>query len=143
MRFKRSDTPGIAIAAFGPVALMVLFLESFAVWDHHGTPLLGFISANIAIALGVMAAFTRFVRNWDIPVGLFALLLLIVGGVIWAQETGNDGTAVATGLKWAGVLAFLALNVAIGFQVLEYGLMPVLDKLDARRAAARSQAEQQ
>jgi hypothetical protein len=142
MRFKRSDLPGILIAATAPVLLTVLFLQSFDVWDHHGTPLLGIMSANFAIAAGVAAAFTRFIRNWDVPIALFAVLAGIVAGVIWAQQTGYDGTAIATGLKWAGILVFLALNAVIAYQVLEYGVMPLLDRRDARRAAQRSQAQQ-
>lgn len=140
MRFKRSDLPGIALAGLAPVALFVLFLASYDVWDHRGTPLLGFMASNLAIALGLMAAFTRFVRNWDIPAALIGALLIIVASVIWAQQTGNDGGSLATTLKLLGVLDFLLINVAIGGQVLWYGLIPVLDRRSAAAAAAAAAA---
>jgi len=136
MRFKRRDLPGIALAGLAPVGLFVLFLASYDVWDHRGTPLLGFMASNLAIALGLMAAFTRYVRNWDIPAALIGALLVIIAAVIWAQQSGNDGGALATTLKLFGVLDFLLINVALGGQVFWYGLIPVLDRRSAAAAAA-------
>ena len=134
MRFKRADLVGILFAALAPVAAMVLFLAAFEVWGHHGTPLLGFMSANIAIAVGLMAAFTRFIKNWDLIGGSFGLLVLLIATVIMLQRADNDGSA-ATLLKWAALIDFLVLNIAIGWQVLNNGLMPVVYRRDARLAA--------
>lgn len=142
MRFKRSDAPGILIAVIAPVLLFWLFLTAFDVWHHHGTPLLGFMAGNFAIGGGILAAFSRFVRRWDVPVGLLGLLVLIVLGVIWTQQSGNDGTAGATALKLAGVVDFLVLNLVIALQVIENGLIPVLDRRDARRRAALEAGQQ-
>jgi hypothetical protein len=135
MRFTRADLPGIAIAVLAPPALLLLFLASFEVWGHRGTPLLSFMATNFAIAIGVAAVFSRFVRAWGVPVGLLVLLAATVAAVNWAQRIDNDGTALATGLKWAGVLAFLLLNLSIAYQVFVNGLLPVLDRRTARRAA--------
>ena len=140
MRFQRSDLPGLAIAALAPPALFILFLASFDVWDHHGTPLLGAMSANIAIGAGIAAAFSRYIRSWDAPLALLGLLLASVAGVIWAQQSGNDGTALATMLKWVGVLAFLLLNVAVLWQILNNAILPMLDRRDARRKAEQAAA---
>jgi hypothetical protein len=136
MRFKRSDMPGILIAAIAPVLLLWLFLNAFDVWHHHGTPLIGFMAGNFAIGGGLLAAFSRFVRRWDVPLGALGALLLLVLAVIWAQHSGNDGTALATALKLAAVADFLLLNLLIAIQVIENGLIPVLDRRDARRRAA-------
>ncbi len=141
MRFKRSDLPGILIAAVGPVLLMWLFLNAFQVWHHHGTPLLGFMAGNFAIAGGLLAAFARFVRRWDAPLASLVLLLLLTLGVVWAQHTGNDGTALATGLKLVAILDFLVLNLMIAYQVITNGLLPILDRRDARNRARAEAAE--
>lgn len=135
MRFKRSDLPGLLIAAVAPPLLTLLFLASFDVWHHEGTPLIGFMAGNFAGAVGTMAIFSRFVRKWTVPLGLAGLLVVFVAGVIWAQEAGHDGTALATGLKWAALIDFAVLNMAIGLQVVQNMLLPVLDRRDARRAA--------
>jgi hypothetical protein len=142
MRFKRSDLPGFLIAVLAPVWLMVLFLSAFDAWHHHGTPLLGFMATNIAIGAGLAAAFARFIRHWDFPLALIALLVVIVLAVNWAQRSGQDDASIAMILKWAGVIDFLVLNVAIAYQVLTYGLLPILDRRDARRAAARAAQSQ-
>ncbi len=134
MRFVRGDLPGIVIAALAGPALMLLFLASFETWDHRGTPLLGAIAANLAIGAGLLAVFSRFVRNWDLPIALLGILIAIVIAVIWVQRSGHDGTALATGLKLAGVVDFLLLNLAVGGQVLWHGLIPVLDRRAARAA---------
>src|SRR5688572_15395141 len=105
MRFTRADLPGLAIAAIAPLALFILFLASFDVWHHHGTPLLGAMSGNFAIGAGIAAAFSRYIRSWDVPLALLGLLLAAVAGVIWAQQSGNDGGTLATMLKWTGVIA--------------------------------------
>ncbi|MGE0134341.1 MAG: hypothetical protein AB7L91_03935 [Dehalococcoidia bacterium] len=138
MRFKRSDLPGFIIAVGAPPLLFLLFLRSFEVWHHQGTPLLGFMATNIAGAVATLAIFSRFIRNWDFPLILLAVLGGIIGGVLWAQQSGNDGTAFATTLKWLGIGVFLLLNLLLGLQVLQNGLLPVLDRRDARRSAAET-----
>ncbi|MBM3140873.1 MAG: hypothetical protein FJZ92_11880 [Chloroflexi bacterium] len=141
MRFKRSDLPGILIAVLAPVGLMLLFLSAFEVWDHHGTPLLGFMAVNIAVGAGIAAAFSRFIRSWDAPVALLVVLLLVVAAVNWAQRTGNDGGLVVNGLKWVGVIDFLLLNLVVAVQVISNGVLPILDRRDARRRARAQAAE--
>jgi hypothetical protein len=135
MRFRRADLPGFLIAVVAPALLTLLFLRTFEAWDHRGTPLLAFMSTNFALAVGLMAVFTRFVRNWDWPMGFLLILASAVAGVLWAQGSGNDGTAFATTLKWVAILAFLLVNASIGLQVLVHGLLPVLDRRSARRRA--------
>lgn len=134
MRFRRADLPCFVIAVAGPPLLLLVFLASYETWDHRGTPLLGIMATNIALAVAVPAVFARFVRNWDVPLTCAVLLTAAAGGVIWAQRAGADGTPLATALKWTGVLAFFALNAAIGLQVLVHGLLPLLDRRAARRA---------
>jgi hypothetical protein len=135
MRFKRADLPGFLIAVAAPVLLTLLFLRTFEAWDHRGTPLLAFMATNIGLAVGLMAMFTRFVRNWDWPMGFLLILGGAVAAVLWAQDSGNDGTAFATTMKWVALLAFVLVNLAIGLQVLVHGLLPVLDRRSARRRA--------
>ena len=141
MRFTRRDLPGIAIALLGGPALMLLFLASFETWDHRGTPTLGFMGANLGLAVGFAAIFARFIRNWDWPIAFLALLLAAVAAVNWAQRSDNDGTTLATGLKWVAVAAFLLLTVSVGRQVLRNGLIPWYDRHAARRDERRA-AEQ-
>ncbi len=136
MRFKRSDMPGFIIALGAPPLLFLLFLASFDVWHHQGTPLLGFMATNLAGAVATLAIFSRFIRKWDVPLMLLLVLAAAVGGVMWAQHSGNDGTGFATTLKWVALVDFLVLNLALGLQVLQNGLLPVLDRRDARRRAA-------
>lgn len=135
MRFKRADLPGIAIATLAPPALFLLFLASYETWDHRGTPLLSFMATNIAIGAAVAAVFVRFVRRWELPLALLVVLAVVVVAVNVVQRTDNDGTALATALKWIGVLDFLLLNLALGYQMLTNGLLPVLDRRSARLAA--------
>lgn len=134
MRFKRADLPGFLLAVLAPPALTILFLASFDVWQHRGTPLLGFMATNIAIGIGLMAMFTRFVRNWDWPMAALLVIAVAVIGVIWAQQSGAGNSTGANILKWIGVLGFLMFNLVMGLQVLKHGLLPVLDRRDARRA---------
>ena len=141
MRFRRSDLPGIAIAVLAPPLLMLLFFASFETWEHRGTPLLGQMAVNLAAPVGIAAAFSRYIRNWDAPVALLAVLVAVVAGVNWAQRTGNDDLAFVTALKWVGVLDFLLLNAVIGWQVLRNGVLPILDRRDARRASETAASE--
>lgn len=131
MRFHRSDLPGLFIAVVVPPALMILFLASFETWEHHGTPLLGALAGNIAGMVGTAAVFSRFVKKWDVPVILVAVIVGVVVAVNWAQSSGNDGGAFATTLKLIGVGAFGALNIAVVWQVLNNGLLPILQRRDA------------
>ena len=134
MRFHRSDLPGILIATLAPVGLMLLFLASFETWHHEGTPLVGAMAGNIAVGGGLLAAFTRFIRNWDIPLASILLMLACAAAVVVLQETGNDGTG-ANALKWLGLLGFLVFNISVVLQILSYGLLPALDQRAARIAA--------
>ena len=134
MRFHRSDLPGILIATLAPVGLMLLFLASFETWHHEGTPLVGAMAGNIAVGGGLLAAFTRFIRNWDIPLASILLMLACAAAVVVLQETGNDGTG-ANALKWLGLLGFLVFNISVVLQILSYGLLPALDQRAARTAA--------
>lgn len=138
MRFTWSDLPGLLIATLVPVALTLLLFESYDLWHHEGTPLLSALASNIAIAVGVAAVFIRFVRNWDAVAVPAVVLLIAVIGVLVLQRTDNDGTAFATLTKWVALLSFLTLTLVIGYQVLVNGLIPVLNRRDARRAAAEA-----
>jgi hypothetical protein len=93
------------------------------------------MATNIGVGVGLMAMFTRFVRNWDWPMAFLLILASAVAGALWAQGSGNDGTAFATTMKWLAVAAFLLVNAAIGLQVLVHGLLPVLDRQSARKHA--------
>lgn len=139
MRFKRADLVGMAIATLAPVALFLLFLTAYDMWSHHGTPVLAIVATNVAIVAGLVGAFSRFIKNWDLVGGLIGALLLVVIGVLTLQRTGGDGTGMAMALKWTGVLLFLGLNIAIVWQFLRYGLEPVLTRRAERRAAQEAQ----
>ncbi len=141
MRFKRADMPGLAIAVLGPVGLFVLLLESYQLWDHHGSPILGILSVNIAIGGGLIAGLWRFVKARDAVVGLALALALTIAGVLMLQSSGSDHSAFSTILKLVGVGLFLALNVVIIQQLLWNGLDPILQRRDdAKAAAAEEQA---
>lgn len=140
MRFNRADLPGLAIAVLGGPALMILFFASFEAWHHQGTPLLGGIATNVAIPAGIIGAFSRFIKKWDIVVILLAVIVACVVGVNVAQRTGNDRALISTMLKLGGVFTFLILNGVIALQMLVYAVLPILDRRDARRAAAREAA---
>ena len=137
MRFKRSDIPGFVIAVVAPPLLTLLIFNSYEIWQHRGTPLLGTVAANFGVLAGFLAIFSRFVRNWDVPMVIGFALGTIVFVILWMQRMGFDHTPTATAAKWLALLTFLALNAAIGWQVLNNGLLPLLDRRDARRAARK------
>jgi H+/Cl- antiporter ClcA len=137
MRFKRSDIPGFVIAVVAPPLLTLLIFNSYDIWHHRGTPLLGTVAANFGILAGLLAIFSRFVRNWDVPMVIGFVLGTIVFVILWMQRMGFDHTATATTLKWLALLTFFAFNASIGWQVLDNGLRPLLDRRDARRAAGK------
>jgi len=140
MRFHRSDIPGLLIAVVGPVGLMLVFLASFETWDHHGTPLLGAMAGNLAVGAGLIAAFSRYIRNWDAILGLVLILVVSAGLVITLQQTGDGSGGVADTFKWVAVVAFLALNVLVPLQYLTNGFIPWFNRREAARAAAESEA---
>lgn len=135
MRFTRADLPGILIAGLAGPLLMLLFLAAFETWGHHGTPLMGATGTHIGIAVGVAAVFSRFIRKWDWPLAFLGVVLISVGAVYWAQNSGNDGTRIATALKWLGVIGFVGLNIAVLWQILVNGIWPIVERFDARRAS--------
>lgn len=141
MRFKRSDLPGILIATVAPALLFWLLVRSFGLEHHHGTPLLGALSGNVAGGAGVIAVLSRFVRRWDRVVIPLVLLAGCVAGVLVLQRTGDDGSSSATALKLAGVLLFGVVNVAVVLDVLVHGLNPSLQRRDARLARERAEAQ--
>ncbi|MPZ98463.1 MAG: hypothetical protein GEU80_03835 [Dehalococcoidia bacterium] len=140
MRFKRQDLPGILIATVAPVLIAVLFLSSYELWDHHGTPLLPTVIVNLAVGAGIIGALSRFIRNWDMVMAVVLVLVISVVGVLALQQSDNDGTALATALKWVGVVSFLALNLVIVLQLLTNGLIPILNRRETRQ---REEAEAQ
>ena len=141
MRFKRADMPGLAIAVLGPVGLFVLILESYQLWNHHGSPLLGIISVHIAIGGGLIAGLWRFVKARDVVLSLALALALAIAGVLILQSSGSDDSIFSTALKLIGVGLFLALNVVIIKELLWNGLNPILQRRDdAKATAAEEQA---
>jgi hypothetical protein len=140
MRFNRADLPGLAIAVLGGPAMMILFLASFEAWHHQGTPLLGAMAGNLAAPAAIVGAFSRFIRKWDVIVILIAVILACVVGVNVAQRTGNDEALISTMMKLGGVLTFFVLQGAIVLQMVQYAVLPILDRRDARRAAEREAA---
>ena len=141
MRFKRSDLPGIAVAALIPALLSYVVFDGWGLLMHHGTPLLGALSGNIAGGAGVIAVLSRFVRRWDRVVIPLVLLAGCVAGVLVLQRTGDDGSSSATALKLAGVLLFGVVNVAVVLDVLVHGLNPSLQRRDALLARERAEAQ--
>ena len=134
MRFTRADLPGMAIALLAGPLVVLLFLAAFEAWGHKGTPVLGFVGTNVGIGVGLAAVFARFIRRWEWPLAFLGLIAAAVAGVYWAQQAGYDGTRLATALKWLGVAGFAGLNLAVVQQLLRHGVLPILDRLDARRA---------
>ena len=141
MRFQRSDLPGILIAAVAPALLFWLLVRAFGLEHHHGTPLLGALSGNIAGGAATLAVLSRFVRRWDRVAIPLVLLAGCVAGVLVLQRTGDDGSSLATALKLGGVLLFGAVNVAVIMDVLVHGLNPSLQRRDARLARERAEAQ--
>ncbi|MQC17985.1 MAG: hypothetical protein DWG80_02785 [Chloroflexi bacterium] len=141
MRFKRADMPGLAIAVLGPVLLFLLLLETYQLWDHHGSPILGMLSVNIAVGGGLIAGLWRFVKARDAVVGLALGILLAVAAVFMLRAAGDGDTAFANVLKLLAIVLFLALNAVIVQQLLWNGLNPILQRRDdAKAAAAEEQA---
>lgn len=140
MRFKRSDLPGILIATVAPALLFWLLVRAFGLEHHHGTPLLGALSGNIAGGAGTFAVLSRFVRHWDRVIVTLALLAACVAGVLVLQWTGNDGSSFSTALKMAGVLLFGVINLLVIWDALVHGLNPILQRRDARLARERAEA---
>jgi len=139
MRFTRADLPGIALAGLAPAALYVLVVAAFDLWRHEGTPLLSALAIVVAFAAGIsLGALARFVRHWSVVGGLVAAMGLDVAGVIVLQRTGQDGTVLATALKLGGVGFSLAANAVIAYDVIDRGLLPILDRRAAHRATHRA-----
>ena len=133
MRFKRSDLPGFAIAVLAPPLMMLLFFAACETWRHHGTPLLGFMATHLAIAVGVAAIFSRFIRNWDVVIALRLVMAACIAGVIWMQRSGDGSNAFATTLKWVALIDFLIINIVILLQVVTHGLLPLVERREARQ----------
>ena len=140
MWFKRADLPGIALAGFAPAALYLLVVAAFDLWHHEGTPLLSALAIVIALGAGItLGALARFVRRWRIVGGLVAAISFDVAGVLVLQRTGQDGTVLATTLKLGGAGLFLAANAVIAYDVIDWGLLPIIDRRAARRATHRAE----
>ncbi len=139
MRFKRADMPGLAIAVLGPLGLFFLLLESYQLWHHHGSPILGILSVHIAIGGGLIGGLWRFVRANDAVIGLALALALCIVGIFVIRASGSDDTAIAMILKLAAIAVFLALNAVVIQQLLWNGLNPILQRRDDARAAAAEQ----
>lgn len=135
MRFQRRDLAGMTIAVAGPVLLFLLVVESYQLWDHHGSPLLAIIATNLAIGGGLIGAFWRFVRSKDAVIGLGLALVLTVVAILVIQGGDAEGGALDTTLKLLGVLLFMTLNAVVIWQLLVHGLNPMLQRRDERRAA--------
>ena len=136
MRFKRADMPGLAIAVLGPVLLFLLLLEAYQLWDHHGSPILGMLSVNIAVGGGLIAGLWRFVKARDVVVGLALGIVLAVAAGFVLRETGSGDSAFANVLKLLAIVLFLALNAVVVQQLLWNGLNPILQRRDDDKAAA-------
>ena len=133
--------PGLAIAVLGPVLLFLLLLEAYQLWDHHGSPILGMLSVNIAVGGGLIAGLWRFVKARDVVVGLALGIVLAVAAVFVLRETGSGDSAFANVLKLLAIVLFLALNAVVVQQLLWNGLNPILQRRDdAKAAAAEEQA---
>lgn len=136
MRFARTDLLGILIATLAPAGLMLLVVSGYDLWDHHGDPILPTVAMHLAIGAGLVAALSRFIRNWGLVGTLVGSLIAVIAAVIILQRTGNDGTTAATALKLAGAVLFLVINLVALREVAWHGLGPVLDRRDERRTAA-------
>jgi len=141
MRFKRADLPGLAIAVLGPVGLFLLLLESYQLWHHHGSPILGILSVHIAIGGGIIGGLWRFVKARDAIIGLALALALAIIGVVVLRSVGDGDTTLANILKIVSVVLFLVLNAAVIQQLLWNGLNPILQRRDDARAAAAAEEQ--
>jgi hypothetical protein len=141
MRFTRSDLPGILIAALAPAGLFLVVIAAYDLWDHHGTPLLPTIAIHLAIGGGVIAVLSRFIRHWKLTGTLIGALLLVAATLILTRQTDNSGSNLDISLRLTGVVLFLLINFVILREAAWYGLAPLLDRRDARRAALH-EAEQ-
>ncbi|MCK9494805.1 MAG: hypothetical protein M0R75_04820 [Dehalococcoidia bacterium] len=141
MRFKRADLPGLAIAVLGPVGLFLLLLESYQLWHHHGSPILGILSVHIAIGGGIIGGLWRFVKARDAIIGLALALALAIIGVVALRSVGDGDTTLANILKIVSVVLFLVLNAAVIQQLLWNGLNPILQRRDDARAAAAAEEQ--
>ena len=92
------------------------------------------MGSNLGIAAGLAAVFSRFILKWDWPLAFVGVILISIASVYWAQQSGNDGTRIATALKWIGVLGFVGLNIAVVWQILINGIWPIFERFEARRA---------
>ena len=135
MRFHRSDLPGIIFAILAPAGMMLLFLSSYGIWNHHGTPLLGMMAGNIAVGAGLMAAFSRFIHKWGMIIISLSLIALSVIAVLTLQQFDYTSGIYYTLLKWVGVFGFLGFNTSVILQFLNNGLAPTLNRRDERLAA--------
>lgn len=125
----------MAVAALIPALLSYIVFDGWNLLHHEGTPLLGIISTHLAIAGGVLAYLTRYIAHPRAFTSLAGLFILAVLAVFLLQATGNDHTPLATALKWAGLLLFLALNALLFVDVLAVAVNPYLVRRDERRAA--------
>ena len=135
MRFKRSDLPGIAVAALIPALLSYVIFDGWNLLHHEGTPLLGAVAVNVAVAGGVIAYLTRYITHRRAFARLAGGFALAVAAVFFVQATGRDHTLGATALKWAALLLFLALNALLVIDLLIVAVNPYLVRRDERRAA--------
>ena len=135
MRFKRSDLPGIAVAALIPALLSYVVFDGWGLLMHHGTPLLGIIAGNVAVVGGIIAYSTRYIAHWRAFAVLAGLFALTVAGIFFVQVTGRDHNLGATGLKFLAVLLFLAMNGLLLLDLLFVAVNPYLVRRDERRSA--------
>ena len=137
MRFKRSDWPGFIIAVGAPP---LLFLVSW-LRSRCGTTRARHCSASMAVnlagAIATMAIFSRFVKSWDVPIGILLVLISPWPESLGATERERRNRGLPHD-EVGRILAFFLVNAAIGLQVLINGLLPVLDRRSARRRQAAS-----
>jgi len=91
-------------------------------------------NADVVMHDRLAAVFSRFILKWDWPLAFVGVILISIASVYWAQQSGNDGTKIATALKWMGVLGFVGLNIAVVWQILINGIWPIFERFEARRA---------
>ncbi len=135
MRFKRSDLPGIAVAAAMPALICYAIFAGWGLLHHEGTPLLGIIAGNVAVGGGIVAYATRYIAHWRAFALVTALFVVAVLSIFIVQATGRDHTGLATGLKLGAILLFLSLNALLFLDLLFVAVNPYLVRRDERRAA--------